>query len=211
MEKIVIDLILGMLGIPSFDKLRELVKKHSGKVDVVLVYKDRKPDNIVKILKEFNHIVNIRENEGLPSGVKELYPITIIYGLFNGRIKIYGDMPCPLSYVFGEILGLANGTLESEVPREVLKELEEKVKREINIAIFVVPGIPCVKACHMFSHIASRVNKIYIEIIDVDMHQEYFEKHSNGSLPLIIINNRVKKTGSPRNYREVLKLLEKAN
>ena len=210
MEEVVIDLILGMLGIPSFDKLRKLIKRHKSKIDVLLVYKDRKPDSIMKVLKEFNHIVNIREDKDLPSGVKELYPITIIYGLFNGRLRIYGDMPGLLSYVFGEILGLASGILESEVPREILRELKEKIRGEINITIFVVPGIPCVRTCHMFSHIASRINKIYIEIIDADTHQEYFEeKYSNGSLPLIIINNKIKRTGSPRNYREILTLLRK--
>ncbi len=208
LEETVIELILSMLGIPSLNRLKGLVKNYNGKVDITLVYKDKKPDNIIKILMGFGNIVNFREEKSLPRGIKELYPATIIYGLFNGRIRIYGDMPGLLSYVFAEILGLASGIVKPEINGETIKDFKGGSRGNIDIMIFVVPGIPCVKACHMLSHLASVIEDIYIEIIDVNTHEEYFKKFSNGSLPLIVINNKVRKTGSPRNYREILALLK---
>ncbi len=208
-EEVVIELLLNLLGIPSLSKIRVLSEKSKGKTKVTLIVRDKKPANIVKVLEKLRSIVDIEEAKEIVDEVKELYPITIVQGLYEGRMIIYGDMPGLLSHVFSEIIALANGLLDCEVPVSIVKKLNENISdRKLHIQVFVVPGIPCVKACHMFSHVALALKNIRIEIIDVDTHSEYFEKYSNGALPLIIINEKTKKTGSPRNYKEVKELLE---
>ncbi len=210
-EEAVVGLILNLLGIPSLNKIGDLSEKSKEKTKVTLIRKDKKPANIIKVLEKLRNIVDIEETKEVVDEVKELYPITIVQGLYKGRMVIYGDMPGLLSYVFGEIIALANGLLDCEVPRNVVEELNKNISgRRLNVQIFVVPGVPCVKVCHMFSHIALVLESLRVEIIDVDSHGDYFEKYSNGALPLIIINDKVKKTGSPRSYKEIKELLEKS-
>lgn len=209
-EEVLAELVLNLMGIPSLNRIRDLSKKSGEKIKVILIRNDKKPMNIIKVLEKLESVTDVEETKEIIDGVKELYPITIVQGLYEGRMIIYGDMPGLLSYVFGEIIALASGLLRCEVPDNVVKELNNISSRRLHVQIFVVPGIPCLKACHMFSHIALTLKNLRVEIIDVDTHSNYFEKHSNGALPLIIINDKIRKTGSPRNYKEIKELLRKS-
>ncbi len=209
----VVDLILGLLGLPPLAKIKELSKKKSSrKVKVEIIHRGKKPENILKVLNELNDIVLVNELRKKIEGIRELYPATRVYGQYNGRVIIYGDMPGLLVYVFSEILALACGILDLETPTNIIEKLHEELSnnRQVNIQVFVVPGIPCVKACHMLSHMVLASPNIILEIVDIDTHSEYFEKYSDGALPLIVVNDRVRKTGSPKNYKELLELIKKS-
>ncbi len=209
-DEAIIELVLNLIGIPSLNKIIDLSVNSKRKTKVILVSEDKKPINIVRVLDKLKNIIELEERKDNINNIKNLRPATIIQGLYNERIVIYGDMPGLLSYVFGEIIALANGLLDHEVPESVVDEIDKDISNKgFNVQIFVVPGVPCVKACHMFAHMALVLKSLRVEIIDVDTHGSYFEKHSNGALPLIIINDNVKRTGSPRNYREIKELLKK--
>ena len=210
-EGVVVELVLNLLGIPPLNKIRNLSEKSKRKTKVTLIRKDKKPVNITEVLRKLENIVDIEETKEVVNEVKELYPITIVQGLYEGRIIIYGDMPGLLTHVFSEIIALANGLLDCEVPKRIVEELNKKLSDiRLNVQIFVVPGMPCVKACHMFAHIALALKNLRVEIIDANSHSEYFEERSNGALPLIIVNDDAKKTGSPWSYKEIKELLEKS-
>jgi len=208
LEKVV-DLILNLIGMPNTKKLDEMISKIKENVRVEVANHDK--TNIMKTLSDICRLNNkitivvdreIHLEEDIPKNV----PLTKIYGSYNGRVIIAGDLEEILTYGLKEYIALAGGSLEPLIPKR-LKERLANINEKRRVKLFVVPGVPCLKSMHLLGHLA--IIDTMLEVIIVDVHKlaDYYEKYSGGALPLIIINDKKSKIGAPKDIDELVEII----
>ncbi len=193
---------------PSTKTLDELVSRIASKVEIRIA--NNKNTNVMRVLESLSKInksIVIIEDENIYlNDLPRSAPLTRIYGLYDGRVIIAGDLEDILIHGFKEYLALAGKAIDPAVPIRIRQTINSYSKPRI-VKLFVVPGIPCLKAMHLLGHLAIVDSNLNTIIIDVHKLNDYYERYSKGALPLIIVDNSKSKIGAPRDIDELVELV----
>lgn len=200
--------MLRLIGMPSTKTLDELVSRIASKVEIRIA--NNKNTNVMRVLESLSKInksIVIIEDENIYlNDLPRSAPLTRIYGLYDGRVIIAGDLEDILIHGFKEYLALAGKAIDPAVPIRIRQTINSYSKPRI-VKLFVVPGIPCLKAMHLLGHLAIVDSNLNTIIIDVHKLNDYYERYSKGALPLIIVDNSKSKIGAPRDIDELVELV----
>ena len=200
--------MLRLIGMPSTKTLDELVSRIASKVEIRIA--NNKNTNVMRVLESLSKInksIVIIEDENIYlNDLPRSAPLTRIYGLYDGRVIIAGDLEDILIHGFKEYLALAGKAIDPAVPIRIRQTINSYSKPRI-VKLFVVPGIPCLKAMHLLGHLAIVDGNLNTIIIDVHKLNDYYERYSKGALPLIIVDNSKSKIGAPRDIDELVELV----
>ena len=200
--------MLRLIGMPSAKTLNELVAKITSKVEIRIA--NNRNTNVMRVLENLSRInknIIIIEDENIYlNDLPRSAPLTRIYGLYDGRVIIAGDLEDILIHGFKEYIALAGKAVDIVVPLRI-RQIINSYSRPRIVRLFVVPGIPCLKAMHLLGHLAIVDNNLNIIIIDVHKLNDYYKKYSKGALPLIIVDDSKSKIGAPKDIDELVELV----
>ncbi len=146
-------------------------------------------------------MVEVKEKQVEGSGE----PVTIIYGLFNGRLTYNGWMCFRLFPAFLEGIALAGEAIPSEAPREAIEKLGD-VKADVKL--LVSPKCPyCPKALHMLLHLAVEADGLNVEAYSIAGRREVLRAYGTRGVPALIVNEKLVKSGAPKSYEELADLI----
>ncbi len=140
--------------------------------------------NIALKLKTIN-----REHEYFK---KTKAPMTIFYGVFEGRLRYIGWMCCHMERIIERTLAILVNPMEAKVPDQVRASISSL--NRVDVRMFTSPLCPtgCPDIAEALVNITAICNNVYCTIIGAIEALDLMDELGVSKIPTVILNDKVR-------------------
>ena len=161
--------------------------------------------NIVLKLKTIN-----REHEYFK---KTKAPMTVFYGVFEGRLRYVGWMCCHMERIIERTLAILVNPMEAKVPDQVRASISSL--NRVDVKMFTSPLCPtgCPDIAEALVNITATCNNVYCTIIGAIEALDLMDELGISKIPTVILNDKVRCSLNAKSvneaYENILDIISK--
>ncbi|HDJ94803.1 MAG TPA: hypothetical protein ENG46_00510 [Acidilobales archaeon] len=166
----------------------------------IVIYVGPKCVTCKEMIEEIRGIIN-RLNLGLTIEViekeheyfeKTRAPMTVLFGVFGGRLRYVGWMCCHMVRVIEKNLIMLAKSVKAKIPKDLLETLRQLNK--LNIEMFTSPLCPtgCPDIAEALANIVTACSNVSCTVVGAIEALDLMDELGISKLPTLILNNKLK-------------------
>ncbi|RLG76607.1 MAG: hypothetical protein DRO23_00195 [Thermoprotei archaeon] len=119
-------------------------------------------------------------------------PMTVFYGVFEGRLRYVGWMCCHMERIIERTLAILVNPMEAKVPDQVRASISSL--NRVDVRMFTSPLCPtgCPDIAEALVNITAVCNNVYCTIIGAIEALDLMDELGISKIPTVILNNKVR-------------------
>lgn len=129
-------------------------------------------------------------------------PLTVFYGVHEGRLRFVGWMCCHMENVVKEALQICTGIKKPIVRKDLITTVKSLDKIDVKIFTSPLCAIGCPDVARVFIHLTALCNNVTCTVLGILETLDYMVKQGINEIPTIIINDKQKFVINVKSYEE---------